>query len=266
MTNQTSTQTIVLDDHPVDVALSDQGSGRTFLLLHGGAGPQSVAGFADLLSSEHPARALIPTHPGFDATTRPGQLDTVASLARLYDALLNTLNLTDVTVIGNSIGGWIAAELALLANPRISRTILVNAVGLQVPNEPIADFFALTMDQVADLAYYEPDKFRVDVSGLPEAVQTIMGTNRQALLAYAGASMSDATLLDRLPTIATPTLVVWGTADRMVTLAHAQAFTTAIPHAQLDLIETAGHLPQLETPQRLADDVWAFADAVIRDR
>jgi pimeloyl-ACP methyl ester carboxylesterase len=128
-----------------------------------------VAAFADLLATEHPAQVLIPTHPGFNGTPRAAQLDSVRALAGLYAALVDQLELTDVTVVGNSIGGWVAAELALLANPRISRTVLVNAVALQLDGHPIADFFSLTMDQVAELAYYEPDKFRIDVTSLPGA-------------------------------------------------------------------------------------------------
>jgi pimeloyl-ACP methyl ester carboxylesterase len=250
-----------MGDSHVDVTLADQGSGRTFLLLHGGAGPQSVAGLAALLVSEHSARVLTPTHPGFGGTPRPAQLDSVRGLARLYEALIDQLELSDVTVVGNSVGGWIAAELALLASPRVGRTVLVNAVGLDLPSHPIADFFSLTMDQVTDLAYFEPDKFRIDVENLPAPARAVMAANREALLAYAGAAMSDESLLGRLPAIASPTLVVWGTADRMVPVAHAQEYVAAIPGAALDLIDTAGHLPQLETPQRLVDDVWTFADA-----
>jgi pimeloyl-ACP methyl ester carboxylesterase len=256
------TKSIDIDGTNIDVTLTDQGAGRAFLLLHGGAGPQSVTAFADLLASQHPARVLTPTHPGFNGTPRPSQLDGIRALARLYSELVNELELNDVTVIGNSIGGWIAAELALLGNPRISAVVLVNAVGLELPDQPIADFFSLTMDQLADYAYYEPDKFRIDINQLPEVARAIMSTNREALLAYAGTSMTDETLLGRLPAISTPTLIVWGTADRVVPLAHGRQYAAAIPGAQLDLIEIAGHLPQLETPQRLADDSWNFGASV----
>ena len=254
----TSTHSVASDGLRTEVTLTDQGQGRTFLLLHGGAGPQSVASFADLLASDHPARVLTPIHPGFSATPRPGQLASVRALARLYGALVDQLELADVTVVGNSIGGWIAAELALLASARISEVVLVNAVGLHLADHPIADFFSLSMDQVADLAYYQPANFRIDVDGLPELARAIMATNREALLTYAGTAMSDETLLTRLPAIAKPTLVVWGTADQLVPVAHAHQYAAAIPGAQLDLIDTAGHLPQLETPQRLVDDIWAF--------
>jgi hypothetical protein len=101
----------------LDVSVSDRGDGRSFLLLHGGAGPQSVLAFADLLAAEGDARVLVPTHPGFSGTPRPESLHTVRDLAAVYVALLDELDLRDVSVIGNSIGGWIAAEMALPGRP-----------------------------------------------------------------------------------------------------------------------------------------------------
>lgn len=248
------------------VTLVDQGEGHPFLLLHGGAGPQSVGTFADLLSAGRPARVLTPTHPGFAGTPRPGHLAGIRGLAALYVALLETLELTDVTVIGNSIGGWIAAELALIGSPRISSVVLVDAVGLQVDTHPIVDFFSLTLDQVADLSYYEPDKYRLDATTIPEPARTAMAGNRAALLAYGGTTMSDPTLLGRLAGITLPTLVIWGAADRIVEPEHGRIYAAEIPGARLNLIDTAGHLPQLETPQRLVTDVWDFADAHATNR
>ena len=109
-------------------------------------------GFAELLSTAEPARVLTPLHPGFGGTPRPEALDSMPGLAGLYVQLIDDLGLTGVTVIGNSIGGWIAAEIALLGSPRVSDVILVDAGGLRIEDHPAADFFALTMNQVAELS------------------------------------------------------------------------------------------------------------------
>jgi pimeloyl-ACP methyl ester carboxylesterase len=101
----TTTQTLTRPDgQAVELAISDIGGGQPFLLLHGGAGPASVAAFADLLSQTHGVRVLSPTHPGFNATIRPDDVDQMRNLATLYVQLVEELDLTDVTVIGNSIG------------------------------------------------------------------------------------------------------------------------------------------------------------------
>ena len=246
----------------VPVTVTERGSGRPILLLHGGAGPFSVAGFAELLSAE-PARVLTPVHPGFDGTPRPAELTTIRSLAAVYAQFLRDLDLTDVCVVGNSIGGWIAAELALAessaADPRVSSVVLVDAVGLEVDGAPMPDYFSLTRDQVFDLAYFDPDAFRIDPATLSQERIAAMAVNNAALLGYGGTTMADPSLLGRLPGIAMPALVVWGAADRIAPLEHGRAYAAAIPGAQFRLITEAGHLPQLEAPAELLAALRDFA-------
>ncbi len=252
---------VITESGAAEVTFTEYGEGRPVLILHGGAGPQSVTAFAELLAAGGDARVIVPTHPGFAGTPRPEHLDSIRALAELYATMIDDLELTDVRVIGNSIGGWIAAELALIAGPRVESLVLVDAAGLEIAGHPIADFFSLTMDQVADLSYFEPDRFRIDVDALPAPQKTAMAGNRAALLAYAGTSMADPTLLARISGIRIPTLVVWGQADRVVDPEHGRAFAAGIPNAILDLIVDAGHLPQLETPERLRDDIETFLSA-----
>lgn len=248
----------------VELEVSDVGQGPPFLLLHGGAGPMSVVGFADLLARTQAVRVLTPTHPGFNGTARPADVRQMRDLATLYVQLIDDLDLTDVTVVGNSIGGWVAAELALLASPRVSRLVLVDAVGLQIDGHPIVDFFSLSMDQVAELSYANPDGFRIDVEAMSAEQKAAMAANRATLRTYGGDSMADPGLLDRLSRIDLPTLVVWGAADRIVPPEHGQAYADHIPDAHLAVIDTAGHLPQLEAPDQLLSMVWDFAQAHAR--
>ena len=108
----TATDTVLVDGiGPVEVSIAEYGSGQPFLLLHGGAGPASVTGFAELFAATHDVRVLVPTHPGFGGTPRPEALHSIPALAALYNTLLDRLDLADVTVMGNSIGGWITAEI-----------------------------------------------------------------------------------------------------------------------------------------------------------
>jgi pimeloyl-ACP methyl ester carboxylesterase len=243
---------------PVPVEVASCGAGRPFLLLHGGAGPQSVAGFAETLAAAG-TRVVVPVHPGFGGTTRPEHLHSMGGLALTYINLLDELDLTGVTVIGNSVGGWIAAEMAIHASPRISGVVLADAGGLQVDDHPGADFFSLTPDQVTELAYYQPDKFRVDVAALPEQAKAAMAGNRAALQDYTAAGMTDPSLLGRLGSVSVPVLVVWGAADRIYPPEHGEAFVKAIPGARLVVIDQAGHLPQLEAPSALLAAVLDFA-------
>jgi pimeloyl-ACP methyl ester carboxylesterase len=246
---------------PVDVTVSERGAGRPFLLLHGGAGPLSVIPFADRLATTEHARVLTPSHPGFGGSNRPDELDSTGKLAATYLELLDELDLVDVTVVGNSVGGWIAAELALLHSPRISGVVLVDAVGIEVPDHPVVDFFSLSLDQVAELSYHDPASFRIDPSTMPPAAQASMAGNRAALAVYGGTSMVDPSLAGRLSGVDLPTLVLWGDSDRIVDPDYGRAFAAAIPGAQFQLLPNTGHVPQIETPEQLLRAIGDFAGA-----
>jgi len=257
----TTIRSVALADiGPVDVTVSEYGDGRPFLLLHGGGGPDTVTGFGELFAKTHHVRVIVPTHPGFGGTARPAALTSIPGLAALYVALIDQLGTDDVTVIGNSIGGWITAEMALLASPRISGAVLVNAVGIEVPGHPIADFFSLSMDQVFTLSFHNPGPFRIDPATLPPATQAIAAGNRAALATYAGTAMSDPTLAGRLAHVELATLVLWGDSDQIADPGYGRAYADAIPLARFQLLKDTGHLPQLETPDQLMNAIWNSAD------
>lgn len=245
----------------VDVTVAERGAGHPILLLHGGGGPQTVTAWADRLAAVRHARVLTPVHPGFNGTPRPGDLDSIGDLARLYTALLDELALDDVTVVGNSIGGWIAAEMAVVGSGRVSSYVLVDAVGIEVPGHPVVDFFSLTPAQVARRSYYDPATFGIDPAKLPPQAQAAMAGNRAALVVYGGTAMADPALASRLGGVRAPVLVVWGEADRIGDPDFGRAYAAAIPGGEFRVLERAGHMPQIETPDALIEAVWSFADA-----
>src|SRR2546427_12629567 len=115
MTIATTTTTRSLTVERIgDVVLTftERGAGRPFVILHGGAGPLSVSGFADLLAETEKVRVIAPTHPGVGGTPRPNARDSIRGLAARYVALLDELALTDGPVIGDSVRGRISTGLA----------------------------------------------------------------------------------------------------------------------------------------------------------
>jgi pimeloyl-ACP methyl ester carboxylesterase len=243
----------------VDLVVEERGEGRPFLLLHGGAGPASIARFASMLAEHHHVRVITPTHPGFARTKRPDELRSVKGLAQVYAALLDRLGVSDVTVIGNSMGGWIAVELALLATPRVGRIVLVGAAGIEVAGHPIPDVSKLTLDEVMSLSYYNPKPFRVDPASLTDDQRGVMAANRAALQVYAP-QMTDPSLAGRLARVAVPALVISGESDRIVDPNYGRAYAAAIPNAQFQLLPNTGHVPQIETPEQLLAAVWSFVE------
>ncbi len=231
----------------VELRLDEQGSGRPVLVLHGGGGPGTVAPFAAHLAAR--AQVLTPTHPGWNGTVRPDWLTGVDDLAMLYLQLLRDRGLSDVTVIGSSMGGWIGAEMAVRdLGGLIGRLVIVDGIGVEVPGETGADFFSLTPRGLAEHAYYEPDKFFVDPATLLPETAAMMRGNMAALRAVAGTKMSDPKLLRRLGEVTIPALVIWGESDRIMPPSYGRAFAAAFPNGRFELVEKAGHLPQLERP------------------
>ncbi|GGM76812.1 alpha/beta hydrolase [Lentzea pudingi] len=218
---------------------------RTHLLLHGGGGAPTMTSFATLLAERTGTQVLAPVHPGFGGTPKPAGLTGVRELARYYVEMLDSSDLTDVVVVGNSFGGWLAAEIALLASPRVSGAMIVNGIGVEVDGHPMTDVRGLSVAEIRSFSFHDPSKLPVPPTGAGPSPDV------RALVGYAGPSMSDPTLLGRLAGVTIPVHVLWGESDRIVDPAYGKAFAAAIPSATFTLLPRTGHLPQVETPDEL---------------
>jgi pimeloyl-ACP methyl ester carboxylesterase len=176
--------------------------------------------------------------------------------------LLDDLGHEDVTVIGNSVGGWIAAEMALLGSPRVSGVVLLDAVGIEVEDHAVADVSGLSVPEIQALSFHDPTPFRVDPATIPDTLRAIMAANGVALAVYAGSpAMADPALLGRLRSIAIPTLVLWGESDQIVQPAYGQAYAAAIHLARFEVLPGTGHMPQMETPHLVLQTIWDWGKA-----
>ena len=229
-----------------EVIVDDRDRTRPFLLLHGGGGVATVAGFADLLAERTHSRVLVPTHPGFSGTSRPDHLSSTCALAATYVELLDELDLHDVTVIGNSFGGWLAAEIALLGSHRVTAAVIVDGVGFELVGHPLTDVRGMSPGDLRKLSFHDPSKAPVPPGG-----GTGPSPDIAALIAYAGPGMSDPSLAGRLAHLDLPVQVIWGESDGIVDIDYGRAYAGAIPSASFTLLPKTGHLPQLETPEEL---------------
>jgi pimeloyl-ACP methyl ester carboxylesterase len=229
---------VSLFSETLNLAVSDQGKGRVFLLLHGGAGPFSMSALATALSKT--ARVLVPTIPGFNNEPRPNWFAKVGDLVLACLALLEQLDVSDVVVVGNSFGGWIAAEIALRRSPRIAGIVLLNAVGIDTgsSDKTIVDPMAVEPAQRAALSFHNPQKFGF----APTAEQlVVMAENQRSLRVYAGEPfMHDPTLRSRLAQISVPTLIAWGESDNIVTIDYGRRFADSrLPRPVISLKSNA---------------------------
>src|ERR1700712_2850211 len=234
----------------------ESGDGRPALVLHGGGGPFTVQSIADHLAES--MHTYLPTHPGWNGVPL-GAGVTVGDLADLYTTFLAENDLRDVLVVGSSVGGWIASELAVRdTDHRMTGVVVMDGTGILVPSAPIVDFFALGPRAVAEHSYYDPAKFVLDPSTLPPERVAAQRANMVTLKSLAG-DMYDAGLEARLADVETPTLVLWGDSDRIVTPAYGEAYAKAFGNARFELIAKAGHLPHFEQPTVVFAAIDVFA-------
>ena len=252
--------------HGVALELVERGKGRPLLFLHPGHPSGRLDVRAPVLEalSAH-AHVIAPTHPGFGSTPAPRELTTIDDLAYLYLDLLDALDLRDVAVVGVSLGGWIAAEMAVKSTERISSLVLANAVGIKPGDREtrdIADIYAITDKQLAELVWAAPARMAANPKSLPESDLIAMARSRESTGRYAWSPyMHNPKLKGRLHRVRVPTLVLWGAADKVVKIAYGRSYADAIRGARFETIEGAGHFPHIEQPDAFARAVSGFIDS-----
>jgi pimeloyl-ACP methyl ester carboxylesterase len=241
--------------------LMDRGRGRPILFLHPHIGIEPSAPVLAMLAGG--GRLVAPSHPGFGRSELPEALTTVDDLAYFYLDAMDELDLEQTLVVGVSFGAWIAAAMAVKSTARMSRLVLANPVGIKVGDREtrdIADVFAMLEGEFNAKAFADPDKATRDYRAMSEDELRIVARNRESAARFAWSPyMHDPKLRGRLHRIGIPTLVLWGTSDRLIEESYGRAFCAAIPGAKFEPIEGAGHFPHLEKPKLFAEHALAFA-------
>jgi pimeloyl-ACP methyl ester carboxylesterase len=243
----------------LEVDVVRKGSGQPLLLLHGGGGPIAAMPFVDKLAKKF--EIIAPTHPGFGGSNIPDSFDRIDDLVYLYLDLLDELDLNDVVLMGFSMGGWTATELATMNSTRLSKLILVDSVGVKTggrEDRDIADIFAMTGEEIAKIMFHDPSK-APNLNDLSDEQLQIMAANRMALGVYTwDPFMHNPKLPQRLHRIKIPTHFIWGASDGVVTVDYGQKFCNLIDGATMTVIEKAGHAPQAEQPDAFVEAVFGF--------
>nr|TFG52834.1 MAG: alpha/beta hydrolase [Hyphomicrobiales bacterium] len=247
----------------VDLDINEQGSGAPLLFLHPGHplgrfAPDEAA-LAALAKS---FRVIAPTHPGFGHADAPDWMTNVDDLAYFYLDLLKALDLQDVVLVGASLGGWIAAEIAVKSTARLSRLVLANPVGIKIGDRETRDFvdiYAIFDKEIAELAYADPSIGTPDIPNSSDETLFHMARSREATARYGWSPfLHNPKLKSRLHRIDIPTLVLFGAADRITREGYCRAYADCIPGARFATMTGAGHFPHKETPNAFAEAVSAF--------
>jgi pimeloyl-ACP methyl ester carboxylesterase len=243
----------------IELELYEGGSGPPLLFLHGGGGLVPNAPFIERLAEKY--RIIAPVHPGFGQSGLPIWIDSVDDFAHIHLELIERLKLSNILLMGHSIGGWAAAELATKTTHRIEKLVLIAPVGIKVgPTDrlDVPDIYAMSDAQLDGLLYSDP-KFRPDPAKMTDAELLIRARNRQTLaLVVWEPYMHNPKLKHRLHRIDRPTLLIRGAQDGLVSADYTAAYAGLIPGAKLVTIDNAGHSPQIEQPERFVAVVEQF--------
>ena len=241
----------------LEITIDQQGEGRPLILLHGGGGPPSMGALPSALAETF--EVIAPVHPGFAGTPRPEWYVGIDDIALTYVQLLEQRNLRDVLVVGSSIGGWIASEMTVRAHERISGTVLLNAVGINVDGIELADFFTITPQELITYSFHDPAA-APDPTQLPPQARDAQAANAATLAVYAREPyMHDPKLRRRLALVPAPVAVVWGESDQIAPAPYGRAYAASFPNGRFGLIRKAGHLPHLEQPDQVLSAIHRFA-------
>jgi pimeloyl-ACP methyl ester carboxylesterase len=234
------------------------GRGAPLLFLHGTDGLAEWPAILDTLAASF--EVIVPDHPGFGASTLAPWADDISDLAYVYLGLIEKLDLAAVHVVGHSLGGWIALEMAVRSTQRLRSLTLIASAGIHVKGVPKADIFMLDPEEQARLAYADPALGEAAATrAAADKYQDQAILNRLASARFGWQPRFFNPRLERwLCRVDVPTHIVWGEHDRIIPQAYAQALHRRIAGSTLTVVPGAGHLPHVERTAEVASAMQSF--------
>ena len=240
-----------------------RGAGDPVLYLHSATGETWWTELDEALANGG-FEVLHPAHPGYEGSEGLAEIEDVHDLAFHTLDLLDALGVERTAVVGSSMGGWLAAELAVYAPERVTKLVLVDAAGL---GSPSVDMWAVRPPELAEVLFGDQDHWMaqllhaIDLENSMPPVEILMPL-LQSMEAGARIGwnpyMHDPKLAGRLHRVTAPTLVVWGAQDGFIPIAQGERYVELIANARIETIAGCGHLPVLERPDELAGVVERF--------
>ena len=245
------------------IQLTRAGSGPPLLYLHGALGESDWFSFVDRLAEKH--TVYLPAHPGFATSEGLETIDNMQDLAWHYVDFLGSLGLSRVPIVGFSLGGWMAMQLAILRPELVGPLTLVCPAGIRIAEHPFAELFVDDFDHMRQLLFGDPKDPIVD-----QTIPTHMFDSRilpwlrareaTAKLAW-NPYLHDPKLPAHLHRIRSRTQIIWGEGDRLLPVGLGERIARMIPGTKLTILPNTGHMVPFEQPERLAAEVEQFLAA-----
>ncbi|MEO8715465.1 MAG: alpha/beta hydrolase [Acetobacteraceae bacterium] len=244
----------------VRLHLSRAGSGPTLLVLHHDIGTPERLPFYDRLAERF--TVLVPHHPGWGRSERPGWMRGVRDIAAIYQWLLAEQGVADAALVGLGFGGWIAAEMASQAPRAFRRLILAAPMGIKPPDGDILDQAIISYVAYPQAGFHDQENFRRVFGEVTTDQLEAWDVAREMCFRLAWKPyMYSQTLPYLLGGVRAPALVVWGDDDKVVPRGAGDAYVRALRNARLEIVPACGHLIEMEQPEALARLVTDFMNA-----
>jgi pimeloyl-ACP methyl ester carboxylesterase len=245
------------------VRVFEAGSGASLVFMHGAGGLFPQNPFLDKLAERY--HVFAPEFPAYGESTGEELLEDMQDFALHGWDVITALGLSQPHLMGHSMGGMIAAEMACLAPNDLNKLILVSSAGLWVDEHPIPDLFSFLPHEFAQYLFYDRTQGEAMLTGgldlkNPEALKEFYIGNSKRL-SMAGKILfpiPNRRLSKRLYRLTAPTLVVWGKSDKLIPPVYADRFKALIPQAELVQIAEAGHMVPYEQPEAFVSAVTRF--------
>jgi pimeloyl-ACP methyl ester carboxylesterase len=244
----------------VRLELNRLGQGAPLLMLCSEEALELDAPILETLAKQY--ELIIPSPPGFGHSERPEWVSSPDDISYLYLDLVDKLGLDDIVVLGASLGGWIAAEMATKDDSFISKLVLVSPYGVKFggPTErDIADIWMLPAGEVLQRRWFDPAKGIRDFKSMPEDALAIVARNSESFARFCWEPyMHNPKLPHRLHRMKVPTLILCGANDGITPPSYGSKYAKLIAGAEMAIIPEAGHFPHLEQPARFMERLRAF--------
>lgn len=227
-----------------------EGSGDPVLFLHGVTGA-SWTPFFDELSKK--VEVIYPEHPGFGETARPDWLESMEDLKYYYLDLLDAWEIERVSIVGHSIGGWLAMELAAHAPERVRNLVLVDSLGIYDPSIKLTDIFFMPYEDVGQFMFHKQELRDEWLRNL-----NLIEMNRNhSTIAQLGWNprLHNPKLPERLHRVKSPVSIVWGEEDTFIPKSYVDKYCSLFPNCEVHYIPDCGHIPPVESPLALLEIV-----------
>lgn len=236
-----------------------KGTGSPLLFLHGASGAAQWLPFMEALAEKH--EVFVPEHPGFGGSDTPEWLDNIGDLAYFYLDFIKQFGLSGLDLVGASLGGWLACEIAVRDTSALRSLTLVAPAGLRVVGLRKTDIFMLSPDDTIRHLFHDPRYVEQALAEPPPLDTTLKNRLGVAKLGWEP-RLYNPHLHKWLHRIDVPTLVLWGREDRIIPQGYGKAFTDLIAHSHLRVIEECGHLPHVEKAGEMVSNVETFIEEI----